>query len=1039
MKTIIKATLFLSVFVVSVLSLSSTGMVSALPALNNIPFHPGVSSLDDFLGKSAFVLDHVIPANISGTNVYYYNYNVTNTVTQNIKAGPTSSSKYFSLDPANSSALRIKSFCNNLDANLSAIYAALSTIDSPSNAIHSYLPSGTSGWGSLAVTAWKVTIIKEWYATEKVKHPSTDLTSTVNFQAYVDTIDANLTAKGLGAFGSFASMTPDMVMAVTWQIIKPVWSFQSLQWAYQAAKNVPDILSLTISSVVNWSNPIVNAATIELSGKNSLTLDYSVNIDLVETINVEDLGVIVIWDNDNSLMHVVSEVKAGRMPTSQPFSGDEVVYLLHFNTMIEHFVGSVLNTMNWYYDGSTSNKPTALGNFVRMMAVRPEIAASLGRAAGDDRLSLVRALVFGNITAPSVDKTFHQSSFGLSQLKVDKLQLSYSRDTGINAAQVNLWFEEHDWAGLVAFNDTNHDGIMNLAVNGTYPFLYPISNEARYRFDITGVSSRAFATPSVVNEGGVNGINFGITFSNVTGKLVPYDINQDTARFNKTITGALNETVPSMAFNFRFTANMSNHEGRMKVSYDFGQFNNGTGAAATQRDLQLQGLSLSMVSTLDVLHLLHSTRVFNASTLLSDENGGNVTMNGDRLIKKIRFGSGSSLQDSVFQADLASIPYTIDGTSGTTYTAYGQMIPVLVGGISYGHTTAVGNLTRQTKTAIVGGVFLYAVNFPTWNGQEIVHDPVFSTFISPTSNFPVTWIIVGVAIGGVAALVVIVMVMRARNKRSSSIPGSRGVTGEVRERPGANRIALLNSLFFHFDAGNKQEPQLQASIDPYDPAMFEFFAGLNTIIVNEMEPGIGSWSRLSWTSTDVEGPIGTRELASTLGSGLLLSEDKHDLPVNAGRAYLYRLEFPSGTMLYLLDIFTRSAVDAIYRISLCSKQPMASASMIKIEAALRRLSMALQQTTSGKFKPDLIEQLVPRYLPVQLAMPRHQTPAEIIEFSRQIRLDEQLVPADVAEIEADLKNMDDDMARRVVNSFKDESTRIETEPDEIDDESESKR
>jgi hypothetical protein len=176
-----------------------------------------------------------------------------------------------------------------------------------------------------------------------------------------------------------------------------------------------------------------------------------------------------------------------------------------------------------------------------------------------------------------------------------------------------------------------------------------------------------------------------------------------------------------------------------------------------------------MVSTLSVLHYLHGTQYFNSSTMLSDENGMNVTGTVNRKITKIRFGSGSSLQDSVFQSDLSSIPYTIGSTTGTLYTAYGQMIPVLAGSISFGRTTAAGNLTRLTSTTIAGGVFLYGVNFPTWSGQEVVHDPVFSTFITTTTTnkSPITWIIVGVAIGGVAALVVIVLAMRARIKRSS--------------------------------------------------------------------------------------------------------------------------------------------------------------------------------------------------------------------------------------------------------------------------------
>ncbi|HME55575.1 MAG TPA: hypothetical protein VKM55_25440 [Candidatus Lokiarchaeia archaeon] len=1023
MKTTIKATLFLSVFVLSVLSLSTTG-VAASPTLNTVPFLPNRSSLDDFLGKSAYILDNAIPANIPGTNVYYYSYNVTNSVSQTIISSDGPSSINFSLNGEGNSTLRLKYLVINLDSNLTAILTDINAMRG--GAIYSFTPTGTGSW--IDVT-WKVEIIKEWYAIEKVAHPSLDLTSTANFQAYLNNIDANLSAKGLGAFGSFSTMTPELVMAVTNQMIKPVQSFTSLQYAYQADNKKPDVTGFTIFDVINWAQPIVHAANTEIGSKTSLTLDYADNINLSETINDKDIAVVIIWDNDNSLMRFIGDLKAGKIPNFQPFSGDEVFYLMHFNTMTETYTGSMLKNATWTYNDHTT--PVALGKFIRMIAVRPEIADLLGRAAGDNRIGLIRELLFGNIDAPSINKQITQTSFSLSQLKVDKLTLSYSRETGIDAKQVNMWFEEHKWAGLVAFDDLDHNGIMNLGVNGTYPFLYPVSNEARYRFDITNVNDLDFSAPTVAD----NGVNFGLTFNGITGKMVPYDVDADTATFNNTVTGELNETVPSIAFNFRFTVNSSANEGRMKTSYDIGQFNNATG----QLDPALTGLSLSMVTTLDVLHYMHGTRVFNGSTLLSDENGGNVSANGNRVINKIRFGSGSSLQNTEFQTDLASIPYT---TGGTSYTAYGQMIPVMVGGISYGRTTAVGNLTRQTQTALVGGVFLYSVNFPTWSGHEVMHDPVFSTFItSSNSNNPLTWVIVGVTIGGIAALVVIFGIVHARKKRSSSFPGSPGAAGEAKDRAGTQRtrIGLIHSLFFHFDANDVQVGEQDVKLQSYDPTTFEFFSALTTVTVNEMEPADGSWSRLSGVNMDVEGTGAATDIALVLGSELTLTKDKFDLPVNVGRAYSYRVETSSGYTFFLLDIFTRPSIDATFRISMCSKAQLTGPAMQHVEIALRNLSVGFQQLLRGKFKPDLIEQLITRYLPIQLAMPRHATPGEIIDFSRQIRSDDQLMPTDVAEIETDLKTMDDDMSRRVVTTFKDTAANLDDESEKSDDETEAER
>jgi hypothetical protein len=250
---------------------------------------------------------------------------------------------------------------------------------------------------------------------------------------------------------------------------------------------------------------------------------------------------------------------------------------------------------------------------------------------------------------------------------------------------------------------------------------------------------------------------------------------------------------------------------------------------------------------------------------------------------------------------------------------------------------------------------------------------------------------------------------------------------------------LLHSLFFHFDVKDYKNRELQISLDPYDPATFEFFAALSTITVHKKESAINNWSRLSWLNTDVERTVEAREMASILGSRLVLSDDKFNLQVNVGRAYFYRIESPTGIKIFLLDIFTRPSVDAIFRISLCSTLPLPNASMPIIEAALRRLSIDLQLLASVNFKADSIEQRIFKYLPVQLAMPRHATPAEIANFSREIRLDDQLMPADVAEIESDVKNMDDDMARRIVDAFDDAAANLENETNGTDIESEPER
>ncbi|MBN2151396.1 MAG: hypothetical protein JW839_08125, partial [Candidatus Lokiarchaeota archaeon] len=404
------------------------------------------------------------------------------------------------------------------------------------------------------------------------------------------------------------------------------------------------------------------------------------------------------------------------------------------------------------------------------------------------------------------------------------------------------------------------------------------------------------------------------------------------------------------------------------------------------------------------------------NTALSDENATSVNAGGSGTsrVAKIRFGSGTTLGGRVFESDLSSIPYTI---GATPHSATGQVIPVLMGGIALGKSNQVGNYTQQSGVAVFGMVYLYSVNFPTWSGQALVHDPVFSTFISVGSG-PGIWLYVGIALGGVAALVVILLVVRVRaKKRASSYPGMpRAAPGGAKAGPGAQRVDLLHSLFFH---GKDPGDGADAPLEPYDEAAFAFFTSLVSARVDKAEPGTGSWTRVSARVFDSDPGIPDGAIDQLLGSRPVLSEDKHALQSDTGRAFSYKVRIGSGLALHLLDVFARPAVDdVVIRLTLCSRAALETKAYPAIESALCRLLAALARGAAGVLNEDRCETILDAYLPVQLAHPRRFATGDVVVFFGEVRQDDQLTPADLAEIEADLREMDDATAKRVSGSYK---------------------
>ncbi|MEX2681213.1 MAG: hypothetical protein Q6373_006410 [Candidatus Sigynarchaeota archaeon] len=102
------------------------------------------------MGKVDGVLDNVVKANITGTNIYYYNNTFGPSIrTRDTFVSPMTNSTTFSLSGTNlSTSLLLVSYLNRLNGNLSALIPNI---------------AAASGLIVSSFTPWKNIIAKEWF------------------------------------------------------------------------------------------------------------------------------------------------------------------------------------------------------------------------------------------------------------------------------------------------------------------------------------------------------------------------------------------------------------------------------------------------------------------------------------------------------------------------------------------------------------------------------------------------------------------------------------------------------------------------------------------------------------------------------------------------------------------------------------------------------------------------------------------------------------------------------------------------------------
>jgi hypothetical protein len=272
---------------------------------------------------------------------------------------------------------------------------------------------------------------------------------------------------------------------------------------------------------------------------------------------------------------------------------------------------------------------------------------------------------------------------------------------------------EHNALGITIYNDTNANGIMDLAMrtlasdrpglNGTV--IPSGSDEALYRVDFKGAQSSKYVPVSKTSD--KNELTFSFSAQNLNVQLNPVSRNLDEALFSN--ISDLHQTISEFGYTFHFLPNETSNKIDIKYDYNLGDWSNKT---------MLEGLSLNQMILTGISDLSGKQRVMKIDSNTRDDiNASDKATSA----KKFQVKAG---QSPIAEIDLDQIPYTVGGT--TEEFALGQTLPLLFADFLFGKISAHGDVIKTIGGKASSTKYLYSISYPVFGGESISHDPTFS-------------------------------------------------------------------------------------------------------------------------------------------------------------------------------------------------------------------------------------------------------------------------------------------------------------------------
>jgi hypothetical protein len=306
-----------------------------------------------------------------------------------------------------------------------------------------------------------------------------------------------------------------------------------------------------------------------------------------------------------------------------------------------------------------------------------------------------------------------------------------SNGTHSDLMDVNLAYQ---YAGMFAWNDTNLDNFMDISAASLSDselthYWMPIDVES-VSFTTPGEAWGNFNPTDSVYRQMNETIDFGVTFTNVTGEVYPFGertyfdwyedayYGSDFSDFDERPTECLTEEF-SIDVHFTGAVNETDDTGIAEVKFDItvGDWDMYTPGG----DNALEGRSLAVAFYSDIAIQTSGGLTANASYI--DDLGQTVT--NDQAAASYNFTMASGLSDVALMS-LGGAPYTWSKNTSMPVTVDAQTVPLSAFSAIYlsggGHTA--------TTFSIASTQFFTVIGFPQWDGWAVTVDPIFVGYIS---------------------------------------------------------------------------------------------------------------------------------------------------------------------------------------------------------------------------------------------------------------------------------------------------------------------
>lgn len=482
---------------------------------------------------------------------------------------------------------------------------------------------------------------------------------------------------------------------------------------FLASNDTNDLANTTF--LQNLKTELENVSTVEISHfKQTFTS---------KRVNTKARFVVMLWDNDKSVINAINQIQNNESLSEQPFTGDEILNVVQLTKTTEKFFGSFREATSWTYDDGSS--AVLFKRLINMLGQNPDHARRLIHALNlNEEVHTLRSFI--GFEDSELNFTEAQArlntrlGFSTSQLQIKTLELTRAQNNNIRISKLEYIYVEHQSMGLTIFNDTNNNNIMDMGMktiqsrhdglNGTV--IPTNSDEALYRVDFQGAGDSVYTPVSYTGSD----LTFGLSMSDVHVNLNPVDRDRDSTIFSDDYAVGGEQTIDNAGFIFHFYPNETSGKAIIKFDYELGEWSDKT---------VLDGLSLNHMMVTSIQNFEATSKTLHLQT-----NETDVETDGDaKHSRKMLFQAG---QAPIADVELDNIPYEWAGTSDET--AYGQTLPLLYGEFMFGSITQEAEILHALRAQGSTSTYLYSVSYPKFSGESIVHDPTYSMLKAVTED-----------------------------------------------------------------------------------------------------------------------------------------------------------------------------------------------------------------------------------------------------------------------------------------------------------------